>query len=48
MSGQGTRRSNGEGSGITQRADGRYVAAIRYPDAQGRPKRAYVYGRTKA
>jgi hypothetical protein len=44
----GSRRGNGEGSAITQRKDGRYVAAIRYEDAQGKARRAYVYGRTKA
>lgn len=42
------RRGNGEGSAISQRADGRYCAAIRYLDAHGKPKRAYVYGKTKA
>jgi integrase len=42
-----TRRDNGQGS-ITQRADGRWQGCIRFTDATGRRKRAYIYGRTKA
>ena len=41
-----SRRDNHQGS-LSQRRDGRWQGSIRYTDATGRARRAYLYGRTK-
>ncbi len=42
-----TRRAHGEGS-IYKRSDGRWCGSIRHDDADGRPDRTVLYGRTKS